>query len=173
MHDYIKQAAVTCSDEYHGDLVPLGTFNHALGEFMKAGNGLDTIKKSLFYGRGNAFSWKIGKEPDCSQAASKVTQDVMHGVLGVATEAVELIEALVKGTFDPVNIKEEVGDIFWYCAILARSCGFTFDEAQETNIAKLRERFSEKFNAYEANNRNLAREREILETQKLAELAND
>jgi len=163
MKDYIEQAAVTCSDEYHGELVPMRVMNGAIKEFIDIGHKLDTIKKSLFYGKPNAFA-RIAKEPDCSQAQSKQTQDVIHGMLGCATESVELLENLARGGFDPVNIKEECGDILWYIAILARACNFTIEECMEVNIAKLRSRYGEKFTAYDALNRNLDAERTILET---------
>jgi NTP pyrophosphatase (non-canonical NTP hydrolase) len=69
--------------------------------------------------------------------------------------------------FDEVNMREEVGDVFWYFAILADTCGFTFEEAQRVNIAKLRMRYGEKFSEFDAKNRNLTAERTILENGEL------
>ena len=55
--------------------------------------------------------------------------DMYHGALGVFTEAGELCDALKKATFygraDKVNLVEEIGDCFWYLAILGNAAGFT------------------------------------------------
>lgn len=42
----------------------------------------------------------------------------MHCVVGISTEIAELMDALIKK--DAPNIKEEIGDIFWYTANLCR-----------------------------------------------------
>ena len=94
--------------------------------------------------------------------------NIIHAIIGKATEAGELLEALYatayRGeTFDVVNAGEEIGDGFWYDALLARACGLTFDGIQRTNIAKLRHRFPNAFTEYDANNRDLFGERRILE----------
>ena len=92
---------------------------------------------------------------------------IIHGVIGIATEAGELLEALLNAmngkSFDAVNMAEEVGDVQWYIALLAKHCGFTLEESQQINIAKLRMRFGDKFSEFDANNRNLKAERSILE----------
>ncbi|URA06964.1 hypothetical protein Pfeifenkraut_BL30067 [Xanthomonas phage Pfeifenkraut] len=49
--DYIAEANVTASNNYHGDLVPLYWFQGALFNAIKAIEELDRIKKTLFYGR--------------------------------------------------------------------------------------------------------------------------
>ena len=93
--------------------------------------------------------------------------DYIHGVIGIATEAGELLEGLrdvLRGkSMDAVKVEEEVGDAKWYMAILARTFGFLWGNDERKNIAKLRARFPDKFTEYDANNRNLAVEREILE----------
>lgn len=57
--------------------------------------------------------------------ANEKVQRVLHGVIGICTEVGELQEGL--GTqilqerkVNIVNLKEEIGDIFWYMAILDR-----------------------------------------------------
>lgn len=162
MKDYIEQAALTASDQYHGDLVPMRILNANIINFVANGQRLDTIKKSLFYGRDNGFGIIPG-EPDCSNLKDKRAQEILHGILGCATESAELFEQFLTGKYDPVNIKEECGDILWYIAMLGRATGFTIEECMETNIAKLRKRFGEKFTEYDANNRDLNAEREVLE----------
>lgn len=93
--------------------------------------------------------------------------NVIHAIIGKATEAGELLEALSAAAegeaFDAVNALEEVGDGFWYDALLLRAIGSNFGEAQSVNIAKLRRRFPNAFTEFDANNRDLFEERKILE----------
>ena len=98
-----------------------------------------------------------------------VDVDTEHGILGIATEAGELLDALKKGIYygkplDPVNIKEECGDLFWYLALICKANGWTFDEIQQQNIAKLKARYPDKFTKDKALTRDLPKERKILES---------
>jgi len=100
--------------------------------------------------------------------AAPKTQRMLHGAVGIATEAGELLDALKKHIFygktlDEVNVKEEIGDLFWYIAVLCDSLDASFEEIWETNIAKLKARYGEKFNEKGALHRDLEKEREILE----------
>ena len=93
---------------------------------------------------------------------------ILHGLMGMTTETGEAMDALKKyliygKPLDMTNLEEETGDLFWYCAILADACGFTFESSMEKNIAKLRARYSNKFTEFDAMNRDLSRERAILE----------
>jgi len=69
---------------------------------------------------------------------------------------------------DRVNMAEEVGDLFWYIAIIAYELGFEFESVMEKNIEKLKARYGEKFSQEKANLRDLAQERSILETQEMS-----
>lgn len=85
------------------------------------------------------------------------TLRLLHAVMGMVTEAGELMDAMKRHLIygkpiDLVNLKEECGDSFWYQALLARAAGFTFEEVQERNIEKLA-----------ALNRDLEAERKVLE----------
>ena len=95
---------------------------------------------------------------------------LLHAGIGLSTESGEFLDALKKHIFygkplDKVNLAEEVGDLFWYLAIAADELGFEFEEVMEKNITKLKARYGEKFSSDKAENRNLDKEREILETQ--------
>jgi len=171
--DYVAEALVTLSPSWHGDKVAKYHFIMAINNAIEAAQALDKIKKTLFYGRDNGLAALDG-EPACKTVplmlgdteAAKAT-NLIHAILGIVTEAGEMLEALTDAIelgkpLDEVNAKEETGDLFWYCAILANECGFTFDEAQRVNIAKLRARFPDRFSEFDANNRNLDGERAIL-----------
>ncbi len=93
---------------------------------------------------------------------------LLHGALGVVTESAEFADAIKKHLFygkplDEINLSEEVGDLFWYCAIIADALGDDFHSIMRRNIAKLRARYPNKFTEAEALDRDLSAEREILE----------
>lgn len=95
-------------------------------------------------------------------------QEILHGVVGICTESGELLDALKKHMFygnplDRVNLKEELGDVMWYIAILLRELDLDLEEVLDVNIKKLRARYGDKFDQEKTNNRNLKVEREILE----------
>jgi NTP pyrophosphatase (non-canonical NTP hydrolase) len=95
---------------------------------------------------------------------------LLHAGMGLSTEAGEFLDALKKHIFygkelDRVNLAEEMGDVFWYCAIVASELGINFEEVMDKNIQKLKARYGEKFSEEKAETRNLDKERDILEKQ--------
>lgn len=93
---------------------------------------------------------------------------LLHAAMGMQTEAAEFTDMLKKHIFygktlDKVNLKEELFDITWYMAIALDVLGYTFEEGFKTNIDKLKVRFPDRFTQNYANNRNLLKEREVLE----------
>ena len=92
----------------------------------------------------------------------------IHGLMGLATEVGEFTDTLKRNIFygkpmgekEMVNIKEELGDLFWYMALLCDHFGFTFEDIQEANIAKLKARFPNAFNEHDALNRDTNKELE-------------
>lgn len=96
------------------------------------------------------------------------TINLLHGAMGLSTEANEILDHLKKVVFygkevDIVNIKEEIGDLMWYMAIFLRELDIDFYESLEININKLKARYGEKFSSEAALNRDLDKERKILE----------
>lgn len=172
--DYIEEAQVTLSTKWFGEYVGRTEMLATLDSAIRVLEKLDQIKKVLFYGRGlmDRQGNIIVEPPEvfktCSDfGGSEFKETIIHGIIGKATEAGELLELLREwlksdGELDVVNLREEVGDGFWYDAILAKACGFTFDEAQQVNIEKLRARFPNAFETFDANNRDLKKERKIL-----------
>lgn len=103
-----------------------------------------------------------------SRLQTEENQRLLHAGIGLATEAGEFLDALKKHVFygkdlDTVNLSEELGDVFWYCAIIADQLGVDFSEVMEKNISKLKARYGDKFTEERANQRDLDTEREILE----------
>lgn len=95
---------------------------------------------------------------------------ILHSLIGLATEVGELQDAVKKHVFygkplDTVNLAEEMGDVFWYLAILSDALGAPFEGIMEKNIAKLKARYGDKFTETAALNRDLDTERKILEAK--------
>ena len=94
--------------------------------------------------------------------------DLLHAAMGLTTESGEFMDAIKKHLFygkplDKVNLKEEIGDVLWYCALALHSLDSSFEEVMATNIAKLKARYPDKFEESQALNRDLDKERSILE----------
>jgi NTP pyrophosphatase (non-canonical NTP hydrolase) len=95
--------------------------------------------------------------------------DILHAVMGVSTEAGELLDVAKKAMFygkdvDLINLDEEIGDVLWYIAIYCNARGTTIEELAHMNNQKLKVRFPDKFSTFHANNRDLEAERKSLET---------
>ena len=92
----------------------------------------------------------------------------IHMLMGIVTEAGELTDPFKKHLaygkeIDMVNVKEEAGDLMWYIANFCNINGFDLEEIMATNIAKLQTRYPDKFKAGDAINRDITRERNLLE----------
>ena len=97
-----------------------------------------------------------------------VSPDLLHGAIGVATEAGEMLDAVKRALFygaalDRTNLVEELGDLEWYMAVIRSALGVSQEEVQRINIEKLRARYPEKFTTEHALHRDLRFEREVLE----------
>lgn len=73
-------------------------------------------------------------------------RDIKSLALGVGGEAGEILEIIKKGfrpgrSIDKEHLKEEIGDVMWYLAVLADSLDLDLEEIAVMNIAKLKERY--------------------------------
>lgn len=94
---------------------------------------------------------------------------LLHGSVGMCTEAAEFQDALKKHLFygkplDEVNLIEELGDALWYQAIICDELGVTFEEVMQKNSKKLMHRYKDGFSETQALGRDTEKEREILES---------
>lgn len=191
--DFVQNAVRTESmpSEVHADpnlVEPL------IDAFIHVGNMLDQVKKHMFYGSDydrEKYPYTMLELVDLAQHSLEhakkrieygMTKDediiddnfqmirIMHSVIGSATESVELVEALQRylkvGEFDIVNFREEMSDSLWYVGIGVDAAEGDLQTLFEVVINKLRERFPDKFNKRDAENRNLNQERNILEGKK-------
>ena len=110
---------------------------------------------------------KIG-ERIVGDGSSNEMIDLLHAAIGMQTESAEFSDMLKKHLFygkplDRVNLAEEIGDQMWYCALALRTLGTNFESVMDRNIEKLKARYPDKFTEELAENRDLAKERAILE----------
>lgn len=92
----------------------------------------------------------------------------LHMLMGMMTEVGELTDQFKKNLaygkdIDWTNVTEEIGDLMWYISEFANLYNYDLEDIMQTNIAKLKARFPEKFTSDNAINRNLETERKILE----------
>jgi NTP pyrophosphatase (non-canonical NTP hydrolase) len=144
-----------------------GILHRALLDFVMAANALDQIKKAIFYGKTHREGMNVG-EMTKTVNASRRTQRLFHAIVGLATEAGELVEILHDEMYDctPIDIThliEELGDTNWYQAIAYDELGVTVDEVQDRVIAKLKARFPDRFEEARAIHRDVEVERRVLE----------
>lgn len=162
--DYLIESKRTLSDKFYGKEVKANHVRQLLISFSNSAFLLDKVKKGVFYGK----EIELLPKGKFHFGYAEDEKDIFHAIIGIATEAGELAEAYLKawddGKVDVVNLCEEIGDVFWYAAIIAREAGVSFEDIQRNNIEKLAKRFPDKFTEFNANNRDLAGEREILES---------
>jgi len=88
------------------------------------------------------------------------TSRLLHAVMGLSTEANELLDNLKKHIFygkelNIVNIKEEAGDSDWYMEVLLDIINETREKIHHLNINKLSKRYpGQIFKSSSAINRN-------------------
>ncbi len=152
-----------------------------------AGEILDQVKRKIFYGENgdykaeklNAAAEKLAKldafditadefiNRNAKLALEGANTRVIHGIIGLITETAELGEALLTyidtGSFDAVNVVEELGDVRWYETVIQDELNITDGDLFQLLIAKLSARYGDKFSDTAAVLRDIGNEREVLE----------
>lgn len=102
---------------------------------------------------------------DLSKARIALATDeslhMLNAIMGLAGEAGELLDYFKKVIFqgkplDHHHLLEELGDNQWYAAKLTRILDTTLEVAQQMNIAKLKDRYPEGFDAERSEKREAA-----------------
>ena len=83
---------------------------------------------------------------------------IRNGVYGLNGEAGEVIDILKKHEFqghdlDEAKMKDELGDVLWYCALLASALDITLEDAMRHNVEKLKRRYPDGFDKSRSINR--------------------
>lgn len=88
---------------------------------------------------------------------------LLHGAMGISTEAGEILDNMKKHIFygEPIdynNLREEIGDILWYMGIMIDTTGQSFLQIMGDNLEKLKKRFPDGFTDKKAQNRDIKHE---------------
>lgn len=113
-----------------------------------------------------------GPPPQCIVIS---TPDVLHGCLGLSAEAGELLAEMqrwiwYKKDLNLINIKEELGDALWYIAEVCNALGWSMEEVMAANIAKLKQRYPEKYTDALAAEENRDRAKEAKSIRTIADV---
>ena len=183
MREYIDFVQTLKPDGLHDDTISLNGWSKTLNDFAKVGQRLDMIKKAVAYGKrvpspgkrvpssgpgGDSLLHPTYTDRRLDPIMAAVQEDTLHGILGIATEAAELAEIIRRPPADGIdttNLLEELGDVMWYIALVARDNDWTFEDIMETNMAKLRKRYPDKFTQEAAIDRDVDAERDVLEAR--------
>lgn len=103
------------------------------------------------------FSKKIGDNSSVLNLNAKEAA-ILNAIVGLVGEAAEIQDAYKKTVFQghPFNeedLKLELGDVFWYAALLCYGLDCSFEEIMEKNIQKLRKRYGDHFESSKSVNR--------------------
>ncbi len=161
MKQYLADSARTAAgDPMHIELVSDYEFVHTATKICLAIQDLDRMKKALFYGKKPPAELTPMEEGDNFDPIT--SQNIVHAIIGIVTEAGELLELLLdKDKLSDEKLVDEAGDGLWYNAMLFRELGTTFEEVSSKNLAKLKVRYPDKFEAARAITRNDAAENKV------------
>ena len=106
---------------------------------------------------------RVAEKIDESFSSERITENVdfggiLNACLGLSGEVGETNDMIKKWIFhdselDIEHLKKEIGDVMWSVALLCHSFGFDLDEILEMHIDKLKARYPDGFNTYDANHR--------------------
>jgi NTP pyrophosphatase (non-canonical NTP hydrolase) len=181
--EYQKKVLRTDVEDYSGFQKRLKenktTVHTAIYGFMISSGALDLMKKKIAYDAQPDKLFKVDAQNSATLlnfqnpifldkiAESSELSQQFHYVIGAITELNELMVALAKGaitgTLDKVNVGEEIGDVQFYLNAATERLELDMEDILDKNVSKLESRYPEKFSSENATNRDLGKEREILE----------
>src|SRR5690349_20938698 len=88
---YIRHVANLASNKYHADLIPAHELDWMLYAGKAAAHWADAVKRALFYG--TQLPLRTGPSPTSLQHNTQLA-DLVHGIVGLFSEAGELMEHL-------------------------------------------------------------------------------
>lgn len=142
---YQRFVRTVCSHRYEINTLPWPEIVSAFQRFIAAAQELDQIKRAVFYGKSPADP--IAEDGEILEANFEhIHQDAFHGIIGICTEAGELAERLLKMATEPnephrQNLIEEIGDVYWYTALLLALLGTNSAAIENSNMQKLMVRY--------------------------------
>lgn len=88
-----------------------------------------------------------------------VDENIINAALGLAGEAGEVADLIKKWKFQGHELPrekviKEIGDVLWYCSLMANMLGERLETIAQKNIEKLQKRFPNGFESERSVNRN-------------------
>lgn len=188
-----QELALRTESHISGIKLNTETLSALLGVVVSITEILDGIKKATFYHKTTKLEETYATHLDSikthvdnlskiengpiekviteNYTMQNVDARVFHGIIGIVTEAGELVSALLKCVEDPnavidaINLQEEMADSMWYQAILHDTLKLDWGQGLQNVINKLYIRYPDKYSDYSAENRNLKAERSALEVR--------
>lgn len=156
--------------------------------FIAYSKMIDFAKRQAFYGKKptreklaglmdgvkNAHDSQIGELNDIDLGSQKHDPDIIHAIIGMATEAGEMLELMTEylrnpnGEINLVNAIEELGDMQWYLYLFLsavnKSANTQLDmtDVLQANINKLSQRYKDKSAQSFGKERDLASEADAI-----------
>ena len=149
--------------------INVAVFEQLQSALIDISDCFDLIKKKVFYGKDidvdrfkarltvashtlSELKTRCQENPNFINTGSivKINPRELHAALGILTESSEIFELvnLHREKMNPLNAIDELGDLFWYIAILVDQKEIDIEQQVLTGvIAKLRKRFPDKFEA--------------------------
>jgi len=137
-----------------------------LFEIQTCGQQMDRFKRHVYYGKidGELVDELMPTYPT-GEKAERIKQmtRVMHAVTGLITEVGEICEDILSfiengGELNVKNLRVENGDLLWYINLFLACLKTTIVIVAEENVAKLKARYPQKFDALRAIERDLKNE---------------
>ena len=127
-----KDIRKTLNPQKWGLLMP------AILEVLKAGQHLDLVKKAVVYDKPGCMYFNADQK---IPALSNQQVSMLHMAIGIAGEASELLEAVMRfimtGELDRENFIEELGDLEFYMEGIRKDAIVTRRETLNHNLDKL------------------------------------
>ena len=111
------------------------------------GTELDVYKKAMFYGKPiPPMGTPMKKEPSSMPDQIDCDPRLVHAIVGLTTEAIELVEPLrdhiLEGKpLDMKNLYEEAGDALFYLSLLFAYLNVSYEQAMHDNHQKRMKRY--------------------------------
>lgn len=180
VNDYKLNAARTMSNEWHLSIFDTEQLHCAIGMVTEFGEILQAIENPSSVDKVNVMEevgdvlWYLAglqryyTDCDWEEVESTGYSNLAYLVNAATVEAIEVLDAYKKFAYYGKPLKHESQKskmyfIYRCCSDILKHTGHTMEECRQINIDKLKARFPDKFTSENANTRNLAKEREILE----------
>ena len=130
---------------------------------------IDASKRALFYNNTDRLGEYEGPARNDLNLPYHDEPEIIHAILGMEGEVTEVSDVVFDSNLTKdekrAKIIDECGDTLWFMALLFKNFDITFEEVFAANIAKLAQRYPEKFSVEAAVNRDLEAESNVLQFQ--------